>query len=152
VQTISNVFQQRIRHHRQTSTIWESKYGDFARGGVCALDLGKDPSRCFYDIFVVFLHPNHNSSRSKTAFVVTGASVMSTNDTGPESDRYLALIADKNNYAKSIGLIGAFLVFFILENADGTKIRISFPLLSGMVSFNSIPQLYPYGWCNLKLQ
>jgi len=97
-------------------------------GGLYALELGKDPSRCFRYIFVVSLRPNHESSSSKTAFVVTDASVLSANDTGPERDRYLALIADKNNYAKSVGLMGAFLVFFILENTDGTKIRISLPI------------------------
>jgi hypothetical protein len=101
------------------------------RGGIYALGLGKDPSKCFHDIFVVVLRPNPESSSSKTAFVVTNASVMSANDTGPESDRYLALIADKNSYAKSIGLMGAFLVFFDLENADGTTRRISFPASFG---------------------
>jgi len=97
-------------------------------GGLYALELGKDPSKSFRDIFVVFLRPNHESSSSKTAFVVTHASVMSANDTGPERDRYLVLIADKNNYARSIGHIGAFLVFFNLENTDGMNIRISFPI------------------------
>ena|ERR1700677_5080267 len=99
-------------------------------GDLYALELGKDPSQCFHDILVVFLCPNHEFSSSKTAFVITDASVMSTNDTGPDSerDRYLVLIADKNNYAKSIGLMGAFLVLFILENTDGTKIHISFPI------------------------
>jgi hypothetical protein len=99
-----------------------------AWGGLYALELGKNPSRCFHDIFVVFLRPNHETSSSKTAFVVTDASVMSANDTGPEREKYLALIADKNNYLKSVGFMGAFLVFFILENTDGTKIRISFPI------------------------
>jgi hypothetical protein len=97
-------------------------------GGLYALELGKDPSKCFRDIFAVFLRPNHKSSSSKTAFVVTHASVMPASDTGPERDKYLALIADKNSHARSIGHIGAFLVFFILENTDGTKIRISFPI------------------------
>jgi hypothetical protein len=77
---------------------------------------------------VVFLLPSHETSSSKTAFVVTDASVMSANDTGPERERYLVLIADKNNYVKSIGLMGTFLVFFILENTNGIKIHISFPI------------------------
>lgn len=97
-------------------------------GGLYALELGKDPSQSFRDIFVVYMHHNHESSSSQTAFVVTHASVMSANDIGPERDKYLVLIADKNNYARSIGHMGAFLVFFILENTDGTKIRISFPI------------------------
>jgi len=97
-------------------------------GGLYALELGKDPSQCFHDIFVVYLRPNPESSSSKTAFVITDASVMSANDTGPERDRYLALIADKNNYVKSIGFMGAFLVFFVLEKTDGMTIRISFPI------------------------
>ena len=62
------------------------------RGSLYALELRKDSSRCFCDIFVVFLCPNPEFSSSKTAFIVTDASVMSANNTGPESDRYLALI------------------------------------------------------------
>jgi hypothetical protein len=51
------------------------------RGGLYALELRKDSSQCFCDIFMVFLHPKLPLS-----------SLMSANDTGPESDRYMALI------------------------------------------------------------
>jgi hypothetical protein len=71
---------------------------------------------------------NHESSSLKTTFVITHASVMSANNTSPESDKYLVLIADKNNYARSIGHMGTFLVFIILENTDRMKIHISFPI------------------------
>ena len=114
------------------------------RGSLYAMELAKDPSRCFRDVFVVFLRHNPKSSSSKTAFVITDASVISANHTGQESDRYLALIADKNSYAKSIGCIGAFLVFFILENADGTKIRITFPIAFGEIIFQLNTSAIPW--------
>jgi hypothetical protein len=57
------------------------------------------------------------------------------------------MIADKNNYAKSIGLVGAFLEFFPLENADGMKICISLPISFGDYIFqlgtSVIPWLVP---------
>jgi hypothetical protein len=79
-----------------------------------------------------------------TAFVITDASVISANHTGQESDRYLALIADKNVYAKSIRCISTFLVLFILGNADGTKIRITFHISFGEIIFQLNTSVIPW--------
>lgn len=108
-----------------------------------ALELGRDPSRASRDIFVIYLCPNDASSRSETAFVVTDASVISVSDLGQESGRYLELLADKNNFAKSVGFVGAFLVWFILQDAGG-KQRLSFPISFGNEIFQPDTSIIPW--------
>jgi hypothetical protein len=98
--------------------------------GLRALELGRDPSRALRDIFVINLCPNYESSHSEAAqaFAVIDASVISASDTGPESGKSLELLADKNNYAKSIGFMGALVVMLAFENAGKTH-RIRFPIV-----------------------
>ena len=53
--------------------------------------------------------------------------MISASNTGPESGKSLELLADKNNYAKSIGFIGALVVMLAFSNAGKTH-RIRFPI------------------------
>jgi hypothetical protein len=99
--------------------------------GVRSLDLCVDPSRSLRDVLLIALRRNPESNRTDTAFVVTGASVISIDDLGSKAEQTRQQLKQVTEDNKRIGMLGAMLILMSChEEAVFNLVPIGFSKLS----------------------